>query len=611
MAERLRQNRQILSSSLSPSARTEVGILEQQAAGQSQITKLLNTMSGFFYDQMQEKVVEEGEQYGATNPITLKELEKMEQGENITARFGYGVRGKAARKVAFGALQSEIEIEASKDYQTYIMDAELKNLPIEEVADGLDAITIGYTSKLKEVDAQIGLNTKARLSQLTNSHFSSYAADVIKKQKQNEQLKSILNTEQGIDLLPVLLKNFIKNEQPEVILKELSKLKNNLKTQIMDSNLKINDKKKYIQSGEDRIDESIIRGMVEYYQDQGLDLNTLIDTKQTNPYMKNLYSMLSPKTKSNYVDKINNKLTEINNENSIQSKQTETLINLSKDKITQKLNRFFNQFTPGMDVPDDIINTIQKLKMVDRDVAVEYEENVADIDAGFSINVDQTLKIFLDNKVNDGTLEFTDIKNNLSKLTVEQWQEYRKKALDVQMTEIKDFKEEVVSRPSLHKLYPEFAIDYSQIIRIPEREQEKRARQQTVEAGMRQLAKQAKLKQEPFDPDTAYQQVVKGLPELITKSQLEEQSNKATLSVISDIAGKSSIFRDAEILADDMNIVDNLEFYKEFERRFKQFNSKLARIIKSKKDTGLSSSEFTNIISKVRDRIEQLESGNE
>ena len=197
------------------------------------------------------------------------------------------------------------------------------------------------------------------------------------------------------------------------------------------------------------------------------------------------------------------------------------------------------------------------------------------------------------------------------KLLIEQWQEYSKKALDVQMTEIKDFKEEVVSRPSLHKLYPEFAIDYSQIIRIPEREQEKRTRQQTVEAGMRQLAKQAKLKQEPFDPDTAYQQVVKGLPEFITKSQLEEQSNIATLSVISDIASKSSILRDAEILADDMNIVDNLEFYKEFERRFKQFNSRLARIIKSKKDTGLSSSEFTNIISKVRDRITQLESGNE
>jgi hypothetical protein len=568
-------------------------------------------MSKFFYKEMETRVVEEGEMYGAANPITLEELRKMEEGEDITGRFGYGAKGKAARKAAFGALQSEIEIEASKDYQTYIMNAELKNLSVEEVADGLDAITIGYTSKLKQVDAQTGINTKARLSQLTNAHFSSYATDLIKRQKQNEQLNLILNTEQGIDLLPVLLKNFIKKEQPEDIVKELTKLKNNLKTQIMDSNLDINDKKKYIQSGEDRIDESIIRGMVEFHQQEGLDLNTLIDSKQSNPYMKNLYSMLSPKTKSNYVDKINDKLSEINNENSIQSKQTEKLINLSKDKMEQKLNRFFNQFTPGMDVSDDIIDTIQKLKIVDRDAAVRYEENVADIDAGFSINVNQILTNSLDKKVNDGTLEFTDIKDNLSKLTAEQWEEYSKKALDIQMTEIKDFKEMVVSDPKLHKLYPEFAIDYSQIVHIKEREQEKLARQQTIEAGMRQLAKQSKLKQEPFDPNTAYQQVIKGLPQFITKSQLEEQATKATASVIFDIAGVSSILRDAGILAGDMNIVDNLEFYKNFDSRYKQFNMRLSRIIKSKKDTGLTSSKFTNIIEKVRNRIKQLEAGNE
>ena len=59
MAERVRLNRSILSSNYRPSAATEVGLLEQQAAGQSQITQLLNTMSGFFYDQMAEKVVEE------------------------------------------------------------------------------------------------------------------------------------------------------------------------------------------------------------------------------------------------------------------------------------------------------------------------------------------------------------------------------------------------------------------------------------------------------------------------------------------------------------------------------------------------------------------------
>ncbi len=611
MATRKTLQRQFLGPRYSPSSEAEMGVFNQAQSGMSALSQNLNQMTNFFFKEMQTRAVEEGEIYGATNPITLKELEQMEEGQNITNRLGYGAKGKAARKAAFQALQSEIEIEASKEYQTYMSNAEINNLPIEQVADGLDAITIGYTSKLKQIDAQTGINTKARLSQLTNSYYSSYAADVIKKQKQNEQLKLILNTEQEIDTIPVVLKTFIRNEPPSTIVTKLTELKNRFKTQIMNSNLDANDKYEYIKNGEERIDESIIRGMVEFYQEQGLDLNTLIDTKQTNPYMKTLYSMLSPSTKSNYVDKINNKLSEINAENSIQSKQTATLITLSKDKIEQKLNRFFNQFEPGMDVPNDITSTIQKLKIIDRDAAVEYEENIADINAGFNINVDQTLKKFLDKKVDNGTLEFTDIKDNLADLTSDQWKEYSKKALDIQMTEIKDFKEMVVSDPKLHKLYPEFAIDYSQIVHIKEREQEKLARQQTVEAGMRQLAKQAKLKQEPFDPDTAYKQVIKGLPQFITKSQLEEQATKAAESVISDIAGKSSILRDAGILADDMNIVDNLEFYKDFEKKYVQFNMRLSRIIKSKKETGLTSTTFTNIIEKVRQRIKQLESGNE
>ena len=611
MATRKTLQRQFLGPRYSPSSEAEMGVYNQAQSGMSALSQNLNQMTNFFFKEMQTRAVEEGEIYGATNPITLKELQKMEEGENITARFGYGAKGKAARKAAFQALQSEIEIEASKEYQTYMTNAEINNLSIEQVADGLDAITIGYTSKLKQIDAQTGINTKARLSQLTNSYYSSYAADVIKKQKQNEQLKLILNTEQEIDSIPVVLKTFIRNEPPNTIVTELTNLKNRFSQQIMNSNLDANDKLKFIQNGEERIDESIIRGMVEFYQEQGLDLNTLIDTKQTNPYMKSLYSMLSPSTKSNYVDKINNKLSEINNENSIQSKQTATLINLSKDKIEQNLNRFFNQFTPGMDVPNDITSTIQKLKIIDRDAAVKYEENIADIAAGFSINVDQILTNSLNKKVNNGTLEFTDIKDNLSKLTAEQWEEYSKKALDIQMTEIQDFKQKVVSDPALKKLYPEFAIDYSKVVHIKEREQEKLVRQQTIEAGMSQLAKQAKLKQEPFDPFTAYQQVVKGLPQFITKSQLEEQATKATASVISDIAGVSSILRDSGILSDDMNIVDNLEFYKDFEKRYKQFNMRLSRIVKSKKDTGLTSTTFTNIIQKVRERIKQLESGNE
>ncbi len=143
MAVRKTLQRQLLSPSYRPSASAEAGMFEQQASGMSQLASSLNQMSKFFYKEMETRVVEEGEMYGAANPITLEELRKMEEGEDITGRFGYGAKGKAARKAAFGALQSEIEIEASKDYQTYIMNAELKNLSVEEVADGLDAITIG------------------------------------------------------------------------------------------------------------------------------------------------------------------------------------------------------------------------------------------------------------------------------------------------------------------------------------------------------------------------------------------------------------------------------------------------------------------------------------
>ncbi len=95
MAERKRLERSILSSSYRPSAATEVGILEQQAVGLGRMGKMLDNMSSFFFDQMQEKVVEEGQMYGATNPITMEELEQASQtGEDPTKRLGFGTRGK-------------------------------------------------------------------------------------------------------------------------------------------------------------------------------------------------------------------------------------------------------------------------------------------------------------------------------------------------------------------------------------------------------------------------------------------------------------------------------------------------------------------------------------
>jgi hypothetical protein len=179
VAERVRQNRSILSSGYRPSAATEVGILEQQLSGQDQMTRLLNTMSSFFYDQMAEKVVEEGEQYGAANPITMEELEQASQtGEDPTKRLGFGTKGKAARSTAFLNVISEIELQASRDFSEYITQAKTQELDPQEVADGLDAISLGYSNILKDVSPTDHIKLKGELSQITGGHFKGYINDL-------------------------------------------------------------------------------------------------------------------------------------------------------------------------------------------------------------------------------------------------------------------------------------------------------------------------------------------------------------------------------------------------------------------------------------------------
>jgi hypothetical protein len=179
VAERVRQNRSILSSGYRPSAATEVGILEQQLSGQDQMTRLLNTMSSFFYDQMAEKVVEEGEQYGAANPITMEELEQASQtGEDPTKRLGFGTKGNAARSTAFLNVISEIELQASRDFSEYITQAKTQELDPQEVADGLDAISLGYSNILKDVSPTDHIKLKGELSQITGGHFKGYINDL-------------------------------------------------------------------------------------------------------------------------------------------------------------------------------------------------------------------------------------------------------------------------------------------------------------------------------------------------------------------------------------------------------------------------------------------------
>ena len=209
MAIKKTYQRQLLSPKYRPNATAEAGVFEQQASGMSQLASSLNQMSSFFYDQMNVRAVEEGEIYGAANPITIDELEQAAKtGEDVTGRLGYGLKGKAARSTAFASVTSEIELEASRDYMAYIENAKLTQQDPQDVIDGLDSITIGYTSLLKKANPENYGIVKGALSKLSNGVLKGYINDIAAIAQQQIQSMAAVK----IEGIKSNLGNYIESE---------------------------------------------------------------------------------------------------------------------------------------------------------------------------------------------------------------------------------------------------------------------------------------------------------------------------------------------------------------------------------------------------------------
>ena len=179
MATRKTLQRQFLGPRYSPSSEAEMGVYNQAQSGMSALSQNLNQMTDFFFKEMQTRAVEEGEIYGATNPITMDELEQAARtGEDVTGRLGYGLKGQAARSTAFASVISEIELEASRDYIAYIENAKLTQQDPQDVIDGLDSITLGYTSLLKKASPENYGIVKGALSKLSNGVLKGYINDI-------------------------------------------------------------------------------------------------------------------------------------------------------------------------------------------------------------------------------------------------------------------------------------------------------------------------------------------------------------------------------------------------------------------------------------------------
>lgn len=474
MAERVRLNRSILSPRYTPSAATEVGLLEQQAAGQSQITQLLNTMSSFFYDQMAEKVVEEGELLGARNPITIDEIKKAQQtGENVVGRLGYGMKGKAARSTAFKILQNEIEVEARREFQNVTNEAIKQNIPYEELADSLDAITIGYTDLLSSVDPKMAYDVKGNLSVISNSLYTKYADDQIKKQQANDTLREMFAMQDDIQTIKPTLKQFIKGGDPKAILSWTKQYRQTFEEVILNSNLSDANKAKFRNESQDIIDDVIVETLVEYSLDNNVSLSRLIEKEIKNKgqlskgniiyNIKNsdissLVNSLSRESINNLVPKLNTKLEEMNDQKKIDLDQGIAEAQIKQDVINQRLKSYFETYNPSDGpIPTNIQADIEELKFLNEPLYNKYAKAFKGSRAGFATRPNIELELMIQQQIKEDPFNFeiTDLLAEQENLTQEFFESMKKEVVANQQEEYKEFLKEVSINSALAREFPE------------------------------------------------------------------------------------------------------------------------------------------------------------
>ena len=339
MAERIRLNRSILSSNYRPSAATEVGLLEQEAVGQSQITQLLNTMSGFFYDQMAEKVVEEGEAYGAANPITLEQLADAQQsGEDVLKKYGYGTKGKAARSKALEGLILDVETEAARTFTALEINAKASKIDPGEYAEQLDATILGFTNVTKDFP-EISNKIKSTLSVSASGYLKEYYKDIAKQELENRKRKYTSAFTSSLESLPQEIDSYIDNGGTiqDIFLKKQKTLRDaafvsDISSAVLDSDLK-QYRKEFVQTlfragGEEALrDEKASNDAIELLSRQ----------KTNNNKINNIYNFLKPDEQQDFIKYLMNQDQLQNQATKDMADQKENENKLNEDIFTQAM----------------------------------------------------------------------------------------------------------------------------------------------------------------------------------------------------------------------------------------------------------------------------------
>lgn len=199
--------------------------MRAQASVFGGVSDALDKMSEFAFKRAEQRAQIAGAQYGAGRAPSAQQLK--DAGKDLAEYMVPGdqetVFGQAARTAALAAMETELEIAARREIANIKINAELKNTPVTDMSDQIDAVIDGYGETLMGVSPAAALKFRASVATYGNSQVTSYAGDLIKKQEEAAQIQAL----EAIDLITVndldaLFSNgstFANDDQPYVGLK--------------------------------------------------------------------------------------------------------------------------------------------------------------------------------------------------------------------------------------------------------------------------------------------------------------------------------------------------------------------------------------------------------
>ena len=337
----------------------------------------------------------------------------------------------------------------------------------------MDAITIGYTDLLSSVDPKMAYDVKGNLSVISNSLYTKYADDQIKKQQANDTLREMFAMQDDIQTIKPTLKQFIKGGDPKAILSWTKQYRQTFEEVILNSNLSDANKAKFRNESQDIIDDVIVETLVEYSLDNNVSLSRLIEKEIKNKgqlskgniiyNIKNsdissLVNSLSRESINNLVPKLNTKLEEMNDQKKIDLDQGIAEAQIKQDVINQRLKSYFETYNPSDGpIPTNIQADIEELKFLNEPLYNKYAKAFKGSRAGFATRPNIELELMIQQQIKEDPFNFeiTDLLAEQENLTQEFFESMKKEVVANQQEEYKEFLKEVSINSALAREFPE------------------------------------------------------------------------------------------------------------------------------------------------------------